>query len=144
MLLTASFVAANDGWVSVPRPEKVVHQLEEDHSIWVVFSKSFGDERVLVRFPEDPTYRHRDGHFEAVATHLGVGEMALFARKKDPTQPSTSSRINDISYRDAEHGFWVRERHIDTSQYHYILRVVHPNQSAALFRQFADSLEIES
>jgi hypothetical protein len=143
LLATSSLVMANDGWVSVDRPEKVVHQLdEEDHSIWVVFAKSFGPERVLVRFPEDPVYRHNNGRFEAIATHFGSGEFELLAQKTG-SQRQTSYKIQDISYRDAERGFWVRERHIDTGLYHYTLRVTHPTQSAVIFRQFTDSFEIE-
>lgn len=143
MLLAASPLAmADDGWVSVPRPERVVHQMEEeDHSIWVVFAKSFGDDRVLVRFPEDPIYRHEEGRFEAIATHLGMGEMTLLAQKKDP---HVQLLAGEIVYRDAEHGLWVREKHIETDQYHYILRVAHPTQSSSFFRQFADSFEIET
>jgi hypothetical protein len=143
-VLSAPFAMADDGWVSVPRPERVIHQFaEEDRSIWVVFAKSFGSDRILLRFPEDPTYRHLEGRFEAMATHLGNGEMCLLVRKK-VLSSKPPAPISEVAYRDADTGHWVRERHIETDQHQYILRMSHPMDSAALFRQFADSFEITS
>ena len=138
-----SFAVADDGWVSVARPERVVHQWEEDDSsIWIVFAKTFGQERILIRFPEDPVYRHLDGRFQAAATHLGIGEMSLIVRKKEtPSAPVASRR--EVSYRDADSGRWIRERHIETDEYHYVLRASMPTESATLYRQFVDSFEIE-
>ena len=133
---------ADDGWVSVPRQERVVHQWEEDDStIWVVFAKTFGSERILLRFPEDPAYRHHNGRFHAFATHLGHGEMSLIVQKKE--SPSAPSANREISYQDGDSGRWVRERHIETDEYHYVLRVSLPTDSASLYRQFIDSFEIE-
>jgi len=142
LLALSSFSFGDSEWVSVPRPEKVVHQLErEDHSIWVVFAKTFGEDRVLLRFPEDPVYHRAESRFDAFASHLGVGEMSLIAQKKEIG--TSSSPIGDIAYFDAESGRWIRERHIDTDQHHFVLRVSHPSQSSSLFRQFTDSFEIE-
>lgn len=138
----SSYGFADSEWVSVPRPEKVVHQLEqEDRSIWVVFAKTFEQDRVLIRFPEDPVYRHAVNRFDALASHLGVGEMSLIVQSKDLTTVSRTS--GDIAYVDAESGGWIRERHIDTDRHHYVLRVSHPSQSASLFQQFVRSFEIE-
>ncbi len=130
-----------DGWVSVDRPERIVHRIEEeDRSIWVVFSKKFEDEHVLIRFPEDPTYTREEGRFEAIATHLGQGELTLLVSKRSGGAPAP---VRDLSYRDADAGQWVQERHIETEQHHYILRLVHPYESSHLFHRFADSFELE-
>lgn len=145
LIFSTSLVAfADEGWVTVPRQEQVVHQLEnEDRSIWVVFAKTFGSERVLVRFPEDPVYRHDEGRFEAFASHLGRGEMSLSVRKKNLAASFLPMSAHEIVYRDSETGQWVFEKHIETSQHQYVLRFSHPSQSRVLFRQFADSFEIE-
>jgi hypothetical protein len=142
LFVLSSLVYADNGWVSVSRPERVVHQLEEeDHSIWVVFAKSFGTERVLVRFPEDPHYRHAAGYFEASATHLGSGEMTLIVCKKN-FAASQNLPDREVVYRDADTGRWVFERHIETDEYQYVLRFSHPSQSKVQSRQFFDSFEI--
>ncbi len=129
-----------DGWVTVPRPERIGHELEEDRSIWVVFAKTFESERILLRFPDDPAYQRPEGRFVATTSRVGDGEFSLLVRKKE-TPSGEASR--DISYFDAEKDRFVRERHIDTEEHHYILRFSHPSDSLALFSQFADSFEIE-
>lgn len=144
LFVSSGIVSADEGWVSVSRPERVVHQLEEeDRSIWVVFAKTFGSERVRVRFPEDPHYRHVEGHFEAYSSHLGQGEMFLMARKKNLAAVQSHAQTREIAYLDPESSRWVFEKHIETDQYQYVLRLSHPSQSRALFRQFCDSFEIE-
>lgn len=144
--VVSSVAFGQDDWVKVPPKELVVHQLEqEDHSIWVVFSKTMGSDRVLVRFPEDPTYRHHvDGHFEAFATHLGVGELSLSAKKKNfSSKKSSAQTLGEVIYRDIETGRWIMEKHIETDQFLYVLRFSHPSQSTVIFRQFVDSFEVE-
>ena len=143
LIVISPFVFAEEGWVSVPRPEHVVHQLEEeDRSVWVVFAKSFGSERVLVRFPEDPVYRHVEGRFEALASHFGRGEMALIVNKKTIAASILQNAVYELHYHDHETGQWVFEKHVDTDEHQYVLRLFHPSQSNVLFRQFSDSFEI--
>lgn len=47
-----------NGWVTLDRPKKQLPVEGIDPSIWVVFSKYVGEEKFLVRFPEDPIYRY--------------------------------------------------------------------------------------
>jgi len=131
--------ASEDGWVSVSRPERIVHQIDsDDQTVWVTFVKNFGSERVMVRFPEDPQVRRVGGGFEARSSY-GQGEMALFVQKKTGSKERLK---RDVCYRDAETGLLVRERHYETEEHLFVLRVALPSESASLFRQFADSLEI--
>jgi hypothetical protein len=109
----------------------------------VVFAKKFESEHILIRFPEDPSYQRKEGRFKAVASHWGVGEFALLVRKKLDSSKKIATKIREISYRDEEFGRTIRERHIETTSYQYILRFSHPEESSALFSQFADSFEIE-
>jgi len=140
MLLSS---AAEDGWVGVPRTEHVAHQLvDEDPSVWVVFAKTFGAERILVRFPQDPAYRSVDGGFEVYASHAGQEEISLIIRKNSAMTVSLG-QPHEIVYYDADTGRWVFERHVETAENRYVLRVSHPSQSRSLFMQFSDSFEIE-
>jgi hypothetical protein len=143
-LIAFSTVAvADDGWVSVSRVERVVHQLEEeDQPIWVVFAKDFGFERVLVRFPVDPAYRHAEGRFEAFASGVGYGEMTLIVCKNNSAAFSSTNQVQQVVYRDTDTGRWVLEKHIETDQNRYVLRFSHSAHSRVLFRQFSDSFEI--
>lgn len=144
MFFASSFVFADDGWVTVPRQEQIVHQLEEeDHSIWVVFAKTFGSERVRVRFPETPFYHNFENQFEAHATHDGHGEMSLTVHKKNKADSSLQMPGYEITYRDTETNGWVFEKHIETEEFHYVLRMYHSLQNRLIFQQFTDSFEIE-
>lgn len=138
-----SSVPPDGGWVSVPRPQRVPYQLEEeDHSIWVVFAKSFGDERILIRFPDDPIYQRKDGNFVAAAPFGGAGEFTLIVQKK--AKGGQSGMVREFAYPDPEHpDNWIRERHVQSEENHYILRFSYPRNNPHLFSQFADSFEIE-
>lgn len=132
-----------DGWVSVQRPQRVPHQLEEeDRSIWAVFAKAFGEERILVRFPDDPVYQTKKGNFIAAAPYMGQGEFALIVHKKG--QPGTVGQRRDLAYADPENpALWIRERHIESDENLYVLRFTYPVNNPDLFSKFADSFEIE-
>lgn len=141
--LMLSSISPEEGWVSVPRPQRVPHLLEEeDHSIWVVFSKSFGDERILVRFPSDPIYQRKNGDFQAVSPYGGQGEFMLIVQKK--TNPGTEGELRELAYPDPEHpGYWIQERHVESEENLYVLRFSNPVNNPRLFSQFANSFEIE-
>jgi len=144
LLASSTFVVANEDWVSVPRLERVVHQLEEeDQPIWVVFAKNFGSERILVRFPVDPVYRHVEGRFEAYASQPVCGEMTLIVCKKNGAAASSQIQVQQVVYHDDDMGRWVLEKHIETDQNRYVLRFSHSAQSQVIFRQFSDSFEIQ-
>ena len=134
---------STDGWVQVPRQEKVLQETEEDHSIWVVFAKAFGSERVLVRFPEDPLTHQWDEFFQATAADTEGGELSLVVQKKDNLSSEPCTKATDFSYRDEVSGLWVQERWIETEGHIYLLRATHPSESAIFFSSFFDSFELE-
>jgi hypothetical protein len=134
----------SDGWVHVPRQEKIVQEIEgEDRSIWVVYAKTFDQERLLIRFPEPPVTSHWDGRFTATASHLGVGELKLIVHKREYPPSRSETKISYCSYRDADTGVLVREKRIETEHYSYLLRFTHPLESTKLFSAFAESFELE-
>ncbi len=128
--------------MSVPRPQRVPHQLEEDdHSVWVVFAKSFGEERILVRFPDDPVYQRKNGDFIAATPYGSSGEFTLIVQKKIG---DGEGMVRELAYPDPEHpGYWVRERHVESRENHYVLRLINPVNDPHLFDKFANSFEIE-
>ena len=140
VLTVSSLSAHDDGWVSVERPERVVHHIEsDDKSIWVVFIKNFGMERTSIRFPEDPSIYRKHGVFMAKAPY-GQGEMVLLVQKKIGPDAAASDEV--VKYRDPDTGLFILERHVETSENVYVLRMTHPSESTVLFQQFAGSLDI--
>ncbi len=144
-IFSSNLAGAEAGWVPVSKSQKAIHQIEEDdQTIWVVFAKDFGSERILVRFPEDPIYQYQDGQFNAYATQLGSGELTLLVREKQGDLAEGESRVRYASYFDPDTGFWVREKHVETRRHQYVLRVVNPSENSSVFPQFANSFEVES
>jgi hypothetical protein len=140
VLAASSFSVLDEAWVSVERPQRVVHTIEtDDKSIWVVFIKNFGTERVSIRFPEDPQIYRKDGAFVAKAPY-GQGEMYLLVRKSIEPNGNVSDRI--VKYQDTESGLFVLERHVKTAENIYVLRMTHPSESLFLFQQFSGSLDV--
>lgn len=132
------------GWVAVSPSQKTIHRLEEeDRAIWVVFAKDFGSERVLIRFPEDPSYQKQQGRFKAYVSQLGSGELTLLVEEKKNPSPMEQQTIRYAAYFDPQTGFWVREKHIETGSNQYVLRVVNPSENSSIFQQFANSFEVE-
>ena len=95
-----------------------------------------------MRFPVDPIYQRKNGNFIATAPYQGQGEFSMIARKK--SEAGTMGKSQDIAYKETDSdGRWIRERHVESEQYLYVLRLSSPVDSPTLFNQFADSFEIE-
>ena len=136
-------IPSEEGWVSVSRTQRVPIQLEEeDASVWVVFSKSFGREKLLIKFPKDPSYQKKNGIFLASSPCIGNGEISLLVKNISGFQEK-EGRV-DYIYPDPDNlNHWIRERHITTSENHYVLRFSHVSGDAALFSKFVESFEVE-
>lgn len=123
---------SDDAWVSVPKPETVQSDFEVgDSSIWVVFSKEFEGERVLVRFPEDPQYEAKETSFKAWSQDLEGRVFSLHVHKKGKTVSLPK-----------EYG--VREKRIESRENLYILRVFEPSESSSYFDDFVSSFHLEN
>src|SRR5690606_24217025 len=106
----------------------------------VVFAKSFGEERILIRFPDDPIYQRKNGNFIATSPYGDAGEFTLIVQKQEDGE----GQVREFAYPDPEHpGTWIQERHVQSDENHYILRLAYPVNDPHLFSQFADSFEIE-
>jgi len=149
------------GWVAVERFDKEEHPLgadETDPSIWVVFAKEIGNEKFLVSFPKEPTYKYLNeegsemelfascGGAEHVLQVLLPSENLLEARKE-----SLQGAIHFFEKKDEtgteiiywKGGYWFMERLVSLGTHSYILQtktVDFENQAHSLF---SASLDIE-
>lgn len=129
-----------DGWFPVERPPKPSASLEGiDPSIWVLFTKNLGEERIRVRLPADPTYKFsftgvfeisskKEGEiFELKAYRQGDIEKRLEEIRALPEVSSISlgSVVGgraDLTYKLNEK--WVHESLFQTAHHLYSLQTV--------------------
>jgi len=75
-LFASAPVMDEEGWVTIPRPSNEAEAVgadERDPSLWVVFAKTIGEDKLLVRFPDEPTYHYMGeaGELEVVSVAAG-------------------------------------------------------------------------
>ncbi len=170
LLLLSSTIEEN-GWVSVDKPQKQAQSQHEevDPSIWTVFAKEFGSEKVLIRFPEDPGYRYPQidqGDKETMEIDSTSGEtLHRLNVLKFPDQPldeliqkkinniqseegallvqtdQIDGQMADLLYR--SQGKWVRERLILTDEHLYILQSASETLEGSSHTQFIASFDLE-
>ena len=150
-----------DGWVSVERPETPTEEFEEEKGVWVVVSKKIGDERFLVRFPEDPLYHSFPGGIEWTAAFNSdllslrvenredekdlsqfVEERLLFLNALPETfliKSSAHENAFDLFYR--HEGKWVWEKIMVTPHFVYLFQTKSEQMSGNTHRQFTISFD---
>ncbi len=134
--ILASGVTDADGWVAVekvPNAKELVTDL--DPSIWVLFSKTLGAEKFLVRFPKDPVYRTVEGGGVILRAHF-QGEIFELTAQKGSDQPKT-----DLSYE--FEGKWIHEHFVETEEHLYRLRTYSPFSESQSHTTFATSFQIQ-
>lgn len=95
LLASGALVAqeGKDGWFPVEQPPKPSTSLEGiDPSIWVLFTKSLGEERIRVRLPQDPSYKFS---FTGIFEISSQKEGEIFELKAYP-QGEIEKRIEEI------------------------------------------------
>ncbi|MBS0624920.1 MAG: hypothetical protein JSS32_02580 [Verrucomicrobia bacterium] len=152
-----------NGWVSVERPKKApVQNIEEDDSVWPVFVRKFGEDRILIRFPVDPSYKYLDKKIEIEAEHSGAlhklsvegSEMGLereFQKLVDSLQENGDALVvlasvsdeysADLLYKLGSK--WVRERMIAVGERIYRLQTFSETLNVAQHEKFASSFDLE-
>jgi hypothetical protein len=143
IILLSTFFGASmdaDGWVSLERPKQEPFSLEEvDPSIWVVFAKKIGAEKILVRFPEDPTYRYLDEKGSEMEIYT-ISEEKTHRLYIKPAQGSSES--TEKSY--WQDGFWVFEKSLTTKHNTYFFQTKTISMDLVSHRQFVDSFDVEN
>ena len=150
-------VASPDGWVPVEQPQKNTEQGEErDSSIWVLFVKELGDEKISVRLPDDPSYKYGTHEFDVTASKDGEefrlkvqegGELdgAVQEIIMQPgvvlMQMDRSDARADLVYQSGKE--WVQETLIAVPGQLYRFQTVSQNFSSANHIYFVDSFHVE-
>lgn len=151
----------SDGWVKVDKPQKEVYSGgadERDPSVWVVFVKQLGDEKILVKMPEAPTYSYTEGGIEIVS-HYGDGEHILQVVPHSSKSPSElmewrkgqlvdvvifseNSEKGEIVY--WKEGEWYQEQYTSTEQNTCFFQTKSISLDAASHQYFVSSFGSES
>lgn len=161
----------SDGWYTIPKPTKEEQGIgadEQDPSIWVVFSKQIGDERILVSLPTEPTYQYLDRageEMEVFSQSNGTEyRLQIIDQVYDDPNSLLMERVqespgvilvgaaeeipagdfgvySEVSY--WKDGFWYQERVVVTSQHTYFLQTKSETYSSDTFSQFANSFNAE-
>ncbi|HAB98976.1 MAG TPA: hypothetical protein DCE71_04060 [Parachlamydiales bacterium] len=158
------------GWVSVERPQKAeaAQVVDESDTTWPVFSKQFGEDRVLVRFPVEPTYTYprisendrETIQVEAstpVATHRFIAlpstlTLDAVLEQKKLSIPSEGDALlvssertgpNSIQLLYRSDKMWVRERIVASSDRVYILQTLSESLNESEHLKFSNSFDLE-
>lgn len=139
ILSTASLPAdESTGWFPVEKAQKREEQTEEDDpSIWVLFAKSLGSEKFLVRFPQEPQYLYAEtGEFTVTSEGEGGETYQLTVQKRGPDQ-----ELPEIHYQ--SEGKWVHESFLQTEEHLYHLKTTSHLPGSKSYQEFFTSLFIE-
>jgi hypothetical protein len=129
--------APEGGWFPVEKVQEGVHESEDDdRSIWVLFTKQLGEERIQVRFPDEPTYIYSEsGGLEVSAERNGdVFSMTVLPAGSGVLSP-------DLLY--AEEGRWVREHFVESNGHFFRFKTVSNQADSTIFREFISSFSID-
>lgn len=168
--LIASFLASaplvaeenlpSDGWFPVEQPEKQpVQEDEKDSTIWAIFVKNLGDEKILARFPEDPNYKYITPETIEISSTKN-GERFQLWIQEIPQGDSFKQRMEEVlslpnvqmSEADPEgmnlvyqtEGKWVQEHLLLTSHHLYLFQTTSLTPSSEKHEIFTQSFEIEN
>ena len=159
-----------NGWVSVePLQKKSIEQKGGGEiAVWPVFSRQFGVERVLIRFPTDPSYGYpnletgdseslfaestNEGFTHRLHVQNSSSEIDEIIKNKIESiegekgsllvfSGQKNEKIADFLYRDG--GKWVRERIIRTPAHLYVLQTFSDTLSDSNHQKFISTFDLE-
>ncbi|MBX9744902.1 MAG: hypothetical protein K2X08_06815, partial [Chlamydiales bacterium] len=159
------------GWVSVERPkaEAIENSKEALADSWPVFVRQFGADRILIRFPDEPTYTYPyveqgdletavvEASFEGVTYQLSVELLSMdferfledkkltIASKEDAllvAVDQVDARTVDFLYRSGKK--WIRERVVLSSERFYTLQTTADTFDQAFHDRFLHSFDLET
>jgi hypothetical protein len=132
LFAVSGFLSSAEEWVTVPKIPKAEEVAGEiDPSIWVLFSKKYDSEHILIRFPDDPVYRTTENGF--LARSLKGSEIFELLVQ------NVQAELGGDSAFELE-GKWVQERVFQGGDHTYRLRVYsltpETKNSARFFNSF--------
>jgi hypothetical protein len=162
LLISGSLVSGEigDGWFPIKKTESTLSEGEEaDSSIWVLFTKNLGEERISCRLPEDPIYKYSlSGVFEVSSQKEGeifelkaIQQGEIEKRIEEVRALSGVSLISvdllsegraSIAYKLNEK--WVRESLVQTAHRLYLLQTTGETPESANHLAFVTSFQVEN
>ncbi len=108
---------------------------ERDPSIWTLFSKKVGVEKMLVRFPADPVYRYTEnGALELTSER--DGEVFILTVQKGGELSGDPPHLFD-------EGKWVHEHLIQTAHHLFHFRTLSDEPQSLNHSRFISSFSLE-
>lgn len=154
-----------DGWVPVERPKQEAEMVgadERDPSIWVVFAKQIGSEKIILKFPDEPTYRyaHKNGEeMEVTASAFGVEhKFQVVPQTYASSEEMLRQRVgqlegytvisqkwdeNSAEWMGWKDDFWVQEKIIRGEFRTFFLQTKSASIEANSHRAFVESFDLE-
>ncbi len=159
-VFASALVGDSSGWYPVEQPRKAeINRDEDDPSIWALFAKKMGEERFLVRFPDDPAYSYPSPGILKISSVREGEQFTLWVEKKEAIQGGYEERVQelgsqedislltvgedtrDIMYR--KEGKWVREHLVESASHLFLFQTVSPEFSEKNHQYFVQSLSFE-
>lgn len=149
-----------DGWFPVEQKTETPSDGDEiDPSIWVVFAKQLAGEKIVLRFPEDPSYLHPAPGVLEIASSKEGERFLLRAVERGPGEDPFSQRAAEIqALPDAEvfeidreassflykkEGKWIREQIVQTAGHSFLFQTTSPSPDGVSHRIFFTSFQVE-
>ncbi len=153
---------SQDGWVTLEKPISRLKEpdVEENESVWVIFSKKLGEESFRLRFPKLPEYRYLETKEMQVSSKVEDREFSLQVLKpvsldefmKVLQEMSLDSKISlmelvqkeeniyDVQYQEGQRT--VFQRFYFSSHYLYVLETKGSFLDAESHAYFVNSFEV--
>lgn len=137
LFAASSVLGGAEDWIPVPKVPKLEEVTGElDPSVWVLFSKKWGADTLLVRFPEDPVYRTTKDGF--LARSKGAGEIFELWIQRGGGGGLEGDSLFELE------GKWIHERTLQKGDHTYRLRVYSLDPETPNRDQFFDFFRISS
>lgn len=152
---------SSNGWVTVERSEKEASPLgadESDPSIWVVFAKQMGSEKILVSFPVEPIYKYTKADGSAIKISASAGGSEHLVWISGPSNDLLNERktslesaviaLEKVGEEGTEliywqSGYWYMEHLISTAEHSYVLQTKNAELESDSHRIFVSSFDLQ-
>jgi len=139
IIASTSLVSGEEnGWFPVGKKPPVEEEsLERDPAIWVLFSKTIDLEKILVRFPEDPTYLVTETGNLCIQSERNGEIFELTVSKKGSLAKDFEDELFESE------GMWVHQHVIQTEQHEYRFKTVAHQPESPNHKDFIASFTLQ-
>jgi hypothetical protein len=126
-ILTVS--VSDDGWVVLEKKGKELSQNEDDPSVWPLFFKKIGSERIRIRFPKEPAYRYTES-----------GDLEIWVKRGEESYLLLVQKIGNFS---SDERVWDWEHVVQTDSHFYHFKILSQSLESSQHDFFFRSFFIE-